>query len=172
MSSTSPDLQPPPPEADLIRVARLARGLSPEKAAELAPIRLGGARWRHIERGYEPKKPPLRVRAPDKTLAHMAHVVGVSPERLDEVDRGLAAEILREIIRKEAEASPPGKQVFTSREMEILEDLAASTAERLGLTPEQAAEALRRAQARITQKRAAVAQQEEPPQTPRGRRAI
>ncbi|MDX3629013.1 hypothetical protein PV728_01550 [Streptomyces europaeiscabiei] len=94
----------PPREADLIRVARLARGLSPEKAAELTPIRLGGARWRHIERGYEPKKPPKRVRAPDKTLAHMAHVVGVSPERLEEVGRGIAAEILREILRQEAES--------------------------------------------------------------------
>ena len=94
----------PPPEADLIRVARLARGLSPEKAAELTPIRLGGARWRHIERGYEPKKPPKPVRAPDKTLAHMARVVGVTPERLEEVGRSGAAEILREIARQEAEA--------------------------------------------------------------------
>lgn len=94
----------PPREADLIRVARLARGLSPERAADLAPIRLGGARWRHIERGYEPKRPPKRVRAPDKTLAHMAHVVGVSPERLDEVGRGVAADILREILRQEVES--------------------------------------------------------------------
>lgn len=82
----------------------MARGLSPEKAAELTPIRLGGARWRHIERGYEPKKPPRPVRAPDKTLAHMAHVVGVSPERLTEVRREVAAEILREILRQEAES--------------------------------------------------------------------
>lgn len=34
----------------------------------------------------------------------MAHVVGVTPERLDEVSRGDAAEILREIERQEAEA--------------------------------------------------------------------
>jgi hypothetical protein len=82
----------------------MARGLSPERAAELAPIRLGGARWRHIERGYEPKKPPKAVRAPDKTLAHMAYVVGVSPDRLEEAGRSIAAEILREILRQEAEA--------------------------------------------------------------------
>lgn len=103
MTSTQPALQPPP-EADLIRVARLARGLSPEKAAEMTPIRLGGARWRHIERGYEPKRPPKAVRAPDKTLAHMARVAGVSPERLAEVGRGAAADVLREILRQESEA--------------------------------------------------------------------
>lgn len=102
--TSSEQVLKPPAEADLIRVARLARGISPEAAADLAPIRLGGARWRHIERGYEPKKPPKKVRAPDKTLAHMARVVGVTPERLEEVGRGLAAEILREILRQEAEA--------------------------------------------------------------------
>lgn len=94
----------PPAEGDLIRIARLAKGLSPEQAAELALIKLGGARWRQIERGYKTRD--SRVRAPDKTLAHMAHVVGVSPERLDAVDRGVAAEILREIQRQEAEADP------------------------------------------------------------------
>jgi hypothetical protein len=76
--------------------------LSPEKAAELTHIRLGGGRWRHIERGYQTKNRP--VRAPDKTLAHMAHVVGVSPERLGEVGREDAAEVLREILRQEAES--------------------------------------------------------------------
>lgn len=92
----------PPAEADLIRIARLAKGVSPEQAAALALIKLGGARWRQIERGYKTRDSP--VRAPDKTLAHMAHVVGVSPERLDEVNRGIAAEILREIQRQDAEA--------------------------------------------------------------------
>ncbi|MFI1030777.1 hypothetical protein [Streptomyces sp. NPDC020951] len=102
---TSPELEmKPPAEADLIRVARMARGISPETAAELTPIRLGGARWRHIERGYEPKRPPKRVRAPDKTLAHMARAVGVTPERLEEADRSVAADILREILRQEAES--------------------------------------------------------------------
>lgn len=94
----------PPAEADLIRVARMARGLSPEKAADLTPIRLGGARWRHIERGYEPKRPPKKVRAPDRTLAHMARVVGVTPERLSDVGRDDAAKVLREILLQEAES--------------------------------------------------------------------
>jgi hypothetical protein len=91
----------PPPEADLIRVARLARGISPEAAAELAPIRLGGARWRHIEKGVDSKKRP--VRGPDRTVAHMARVVGVTPDRLADVGRHEAAEVLREILRQEAE---------------------------------------------------------------------
>ncbi|MEW2570457.1 hypothetical protein [Streptomyces sp. NPDC047070] len=103
MTSTQAEIQPPP-EAALIRMARLARGLSPEKAADQTPIRLGGARWRHIERGFEPKRPPKAVRAPDTTLAHMAHVVGVSPERLVEVGRPEAAAVLREIQRQESEA--------------------------------------------------------------------
>lgn len=103
MTSSEHELKPPP-EAELIRLARMAKGVSPEAAAELAPIRLGGARWRHIERGFEPKRPPKPVRAPDKTLAHMARVVGVSPERLVEAGRAVAAEVLREIIRQEAES--------------------------------------------------------------------
>lgn len=101
--SSADELQPPP-EASLIQLARKARGLSPEKAAELTPIRLRGGRWRQIENGYERKNPPKPVRAPDLTLAHMAHVVGVAPERLEEAGRGDAAEILREILRQEAES--------------------------------------------------------------------
>jgi hypothetical protein len=95
---------PAPPEASLIRVARQARGLSPEAAAALTPIRLGGSRWREIEKGYKGKDGKQRVKAPDLTLAHMAHVVGASPERLEEAGRRPAAEILREIIRQEAQA--------------------------------------------------------------------
>ncbi|MFM9645674.1 hypothetical protein ACKI1S_05935 [Streptomyces galilaeus] len=92
-----------PAEASLIRVARQARGLSPEAAAQQAPIRLGGSRWREIEKGYKGtgRQPVI---APDLTLAHMARVVGVTPERLDDVGRDTAAEILREILRQEAES--------------------------------------------------------------------
>lgn len=92
-----------PPEAALIRVARQARGISPEAAAKQTPIRLGGSRWREIEKGYKgaDRQP---VRAPDLTVAHMARVVGLLPERLAEVGRESAAEVLREILRQEAEA--------------------------------------------------------------------
>lgn len=48
---------------------------------------------------------------------------------------------------------PTQSPMLSSREMEILEDLAALTAEKLGLTAEQAVEALRRARVRIERKR-------------------
>nr|WP_274031444.1 helix-turn-helix domain-containing protein [Streptomyces sp. MMBL 11-1] len=92
----------PPPEAEVIRVARLARGLSPEAAAERTPVRLGGGRWRHIEQGYTRRVPFTPTTAPAKTLAHMANVVGVDPEQLEGAGREDAAEILREIRRQEA----------------------------------------------------------------------
>lgn len=142
----------PPPEADLIRIARLARGLSPERAADLTPIRLGGARWRHIERGYEPKRPPNPVRAPDKTLAHMAHTVGVSPERLEGAGRPGAADILREILRSdEAQTAEPSP--LSTREEEILAEMVASAAEGFDLTPDQLDAAITRARQLITERR-------------------
>lgn len=105
----SPSGEPqPPPEAVLIRLARQARGLSPEDAAALTPIRLRGGRWRQIEKGYERKVPPKPVRAPDLTLAHMARAVGLTPERLTEAGRAEAAEILREILQEVVtQTSPP-----------------------------------------------------------------
>ncbi|QQM44970.1 helix-turn-helix domain-containing protein [Streptomyces liliifuscus] len=103
MTALSGEAENPRPEATLIRLARQARGLSPEAAAELTPIRLGGSRWREIEKGYKGKSARQDVRAPGLTLAHMAHAVGLSPERLDEAGRGDAAEILREILRQEEE---------------------------------------------------------------------
>jgi hypothetical protein len=41
------------------------------------------------------------------TLAHMARIVGLAPDRLVEAGRGTAAEILREIQRQEAEQMQP-----------------------------------------------------------------
>lgn len=99
------DALQPPPEAALIRLARMAKGLSPEEAADRTPIRLGGSRWRQIEKGYERKEPPKPVRAPDQTLAHMAFVVGVTPEQLEACDRGAAAEILGVMVQQETRAA-------------------------------------------------------------------
>lgn len=73
-------------------------------------IKLGGARWRQVERGYKTRDAP--VRAPAKTLAHMAHVVGISPERLTEVGRDDAAQILHEIQRQEAEQEDQAPAVY------------------------------------------------------------
>ncbi|MGP4093033.1 hypothetical protein [Nonomuraea sp. KM90] len=113
-----------PPEGRLIRVARKARGLTVKKAVDLvrerAPdIRLGESRWYHIEGGTEGKD--KIVIAPEDTLAHMAHVVGLTPDRLTEVGREDAAEVLEEIIRQEASAqSAPSTTPADSQLAQIL----------------------------------------------------
>jgi hypothetical protein len=96
-----------PPEADLIRRARGARKMSPEDAAPLAGV-IKARRWRQIEGGW-----PVS----DEVLAHMAAAVGVSPAQLDEVKRGEAAQILREIARQTA---VPDLSVLTEDEQKIL----------------------------------------------------
>ena len=97
----SPDArQPqPPPEAVLIRRARKARGLTVQEAASKVRL-IKASRWTQIESGYVLKAgEPLPTAASDETLAHMAHVVGVSPEALTETGRAEAAEILSLIDR-------------------------------------------------------------------------
>jgi transcriptional regulator with XRE-family HTH domain len=83
----------PSPESLLIRRARSALGLSPEKIVERMGVtaRISSRYWRQIEDGQKI--------APDDTYAHMANAVGLTPERLEEVGRPEAAEILREIDR-------------------------------------------------------------------------
>lgn len=90
----------PPPEAQLIRRSREALGLSPEQAAERLKIKMSARRWRQIEDGFETRggKP---APAGDMQLAHMAHVVNMSPEELEQVDRPEAAEILRRMLHLE-----------------------------------------------------------------------
>lgn len=91
----------PPPEAVLIRRARQARGLTRAEAAERSSV-VKASRWGQIENGYLMKGGvPVSTRAGDMQLAHMARTVSLSPERLDEVGRGDAAEILREIQEQE-----------------------------------------------------------------------
>lgn len=142
-----------PPEASLIRLARQAKGLSPETAAALLPIRLSGNRWRQIEKGYERRVPFKGVRAPDSTLAHMAHVVNVSPERLRETGRPEAAEILQEILRSENEPEAAPSAPLSSRELEALAELVASAAEGFSLTPAELDRAYARAQQLIDERR-------------------
>lgn len=118
----------PPPEADLIRLARQARGLSPEEAADRTPVRIGGFRWRQIEKGFKGKVGASeRVIAPKKTLAHMAHTVSVSPARLTEAGREDAAAILREIQIQNAGATSslpdPLDQLAPDRQRIILDML-------------------------------------------------
>jgi transcriptional regulator with XRE-family HTH domain len=88
----------PPPEAQLIRLAREAAHIRTADAAAKADI--SKARWSQIETGYESRDGEYRsVIARAVTLAHMAHAVGLTPERLAETGRQDAAEILREINR-------------------------------------------------------------------------
>jgi hypothetical protein len=118
----------PPPEADLIRLARQARGLSPEEAADRTPIRIKGFRWRQIEKGWKGKPGASDpAPAPAKTLAHMAHTVGVASARLAEY-RPDAAEILREIEIQQVERSdalPDPLARLTSERQRIIMDMIA-----------------------------------------------
>lgn len=102
---TAPEDAWPPPEATLIRRAREARGLNHTEAASKIEIQLGARRWRQIEDGWE-KRGVTRAVAGDPQLAHMAFVVGVSPEDLEAVDRHEAAEILRMIERRHKSPAP------------------------------------------------------------------
>ena len=105
MPSNPRESEAPPPEAVLIRRARNARGLTPDQAASQLKIKLSGRRWRHLEDAREPTKPGVRVIIGHTQLAHMAWVVGVTPEQLEEADRSEAAEILRVIERQDAPVS-------------------------------------------------------------------
>lgn len=96
----APPAAVPPVEAKLIRRAREARGLTYDQAAGLLKIRLSGRRWRQLEEGREHSGGKLALMG-EAQLAHMAHVVGVTPEQLVEIGKHEAAEILREIERQE-----------------------------------------------------------------------
>lgn len=95
----------PPPEAALIRRARLAAGLKVRPLArKVGPNGISTGRWSQIETGWETRRGELRpARAEDGTLAWMAYLLHVTPERLaSEGQRPEAAEVLREIQRNRA----------------------------------------------------------------------
>ena len=96
----------PPPEAELIRLVREAAHITTAEAAVAAGM--SKSRWSQIESGYETRGEDFKeVRGKRDTIAHMAHVVGIGPERLEEAGRPDAAEVLREIQRQEAAAVLP-----------------------------------------------------------------
>jgi transcriptional regulator with XRE-family HTH domain len=111
---TSPAQPPPPAEAQLIRRAREAAGLSPETAAaRMQAGIIGSARWRQIEAGHRSDSPkPVIAKA--STLAHMALAVGVTADRLAEAGRTDAAEVLREVALKSGNRNPPSAATPTS----------------------------------------------------------
>ncbi|MEU3899805.1 helix-turn-helix transcriptional regulator [Streptomyces sp. NPDC045251] len=96
----------PPGHGTLIRLAREARGWSPEVAASHMPFKFSGGSWRQIEAGYRgagAKRTP--VPGKPATVANMAHTVGVTGERLAEHNHEAGA-ILKEIERQEAQQAP------------------------------------------------------------------
>lgn len=87
----------------LLRLARNARGLSLPDAAKLTNRVVSTKAWGNIERGVEHSHlTSRRSRGKADTVAHMAHVVRVTPDELSSAGRPDAAAILVEILRKEA----------------------------------------------------------------------
>ncbi len=82
--------------------------LSVRAAARAAGI--SESRWRQIVNGYR-QEADLRVpvRAPARTLARMAQVVGSTPDQLREVGRADAADELVQ-LRAPGNAQTPGKE--------------------------------------------------------------
>lgn len=93
-----------PPDASLIRLVREAAGMSTQDVARKAGI--SAVRLTQVENGYETRNGQIRaVHAKPGTMAHIAHALEISPERLEqEGQRPDAAPILREILRSEEEA--------------------------------------------------------------------
>lgn len=136
----SPDQPAPTPEGTLIRRLRESRipRLSMREAADR--IGMSEENWGHVERGYQPTgkgRPPRRVVPPDATLAAMASAVGATPERLEDIGRHDAADLLREMLRSAAGQSPDGpvsshRQPYSDSRLEG----SARHFEKMGLPPE------------------------------------
>jgi len=106
------DIPPAPPEAEVIRLARLAADMSAQDAAEASRAHDGrgvsAAYWRDVERGYGGRRGQrVPTRASARALAAMARVVGVEPPQLAVVGREDAARVLEEILRREQAATSP-----------------------------------------------------------------
>ncbi|MFJ8347679.1 helix-turn-helix domain-containing protein [Streptomyces sp. NPDC094153] len=123
---------------------------------------------RAIRRGeYRPTE--LTARALDEALqwAHgSVHAVlgGGAPVSLQEQAARVHA------APRPPEPSPPKEAALSSRELDILQDMIEMTAARLGLSPEEADEAYRRARLKLEEQRAAE-ERNDPPATPRSRRS-
>jgi hypothetical protein len=90
-----------PPEGRLLADAAERHSLSVREAARRAGLSYG--RWRQITSGYQNVSPGsyAAVRAPARTLARMAHVVGITPGELTAAGREDAASALEEIRQRE-----------------------------------------------------------------------
>jgi hypothetical protein len=109
-----PDKPPVTAWGEMIRLAREASTprLSVRAAAKLA--NMSPENWGHVERGYQLHRGRHRpVTGTPATVAHMAHAVGVTPDRLRAAGNPAAAQILAEMHRADAQASTadrPGQQ--------------------------------------------------------------
>lgn len=97
----------PPGYGVLIKIAREAKGWSPETAAANMPFKFSGSSWRQIEAGYRGRGANRKpVPGKPSTVAAMARTVGVTADRLTE-HHAEAAAILREMELQEARQQPP-----------------------------------------------------------------
>jgi len=125
------DIAPVPPEAEVIRLARQATGMTAQDAAEASRSHDGrgvsAAYWRDVERGYGGRRGKrVPTRASDRALAAMARVVGVQPSQLTDAGREDAALVLREIYRREAAPPPrPAEPPLPEFAPELAADMAA-----------------------------------------------
>jgi len=95
-----------PPEGKLIADAAARMKLSIREAARRAGISYG--RWRQVTQGYQNVSPGsyAPVRAPARTLARMAQVVGIPAEAMETSgQRPDVAEVMRETTRRETAPS-------------------------------------------------------------------
>lgn len=99
-----------PPEGRLIEAAleNTTPKLTQKRAAQLA--RISDARWRQLVSGYVSVGAGhyAPVRAPAKTLARMARVVGVTAEQLADVGREDAATEVLKMADEERNTLPVG----------------------------------------------------------------
>jgi hypothetical protein len=96
----------PPPEARVLRMARIGHQMSVREAAQRAGVSV--SLWRQVEAGYMTPTKGMHTPkiAPAPTLARMAIAVDLSVEDLvSEGQRPDAAQVLAEILRRAA--APP-----------------------------------------------------------------
>lgn len=139
------------PEGHLIQAVLADLPISQREAARRA--RISEARWRQITSGYQTVSGShLPVVAPPRTLARMAHALGVRPDQLRETGRADAAAVLRDLeaaqAAADAAAPPPGSQVRVDERWHMLEALLREVA--VGLSPAEHSDVLGRVYAHLT----------------------
>src|SRR5258708_137927 len=110
-SRMSPDVPQASPEAEVIRLARKAAGMTAESASQATRARGGKAvsatYWRDVERGHGgPRGQRVQVRASDEALAALALIVGAPPSEPAKARREGAARRLGGIHPPQSPATP------------------------------------------------------------------